>query len=505
MQSSMLTRTLYRELLRTTHQIERHTRPHSAPLVAKALSGFKRRGSDNETGSQADGLSASCQVRQAFRETPHSIDDAFAALRIGNEILSWLTVNDKLHRLAEEGADVVEGACVIADVLRREHRNGGEDAAESCLPHVQNELDAIAESIRARIKDADDATSHAGRLRTVQHVNAVLFDVLQYQGEYGNVEANSSIAEALARRRGLPITMCVLFMGVASRLGLRVGLTNFPGHVLLRLEPEGEECSAEGEECSDDQARSAAAAVDEPVAGGGAGSSLASTDLHGLYVATYGPHGPEVVEVAGPADGESGDLVACKITGDLNVPAGQQTWLASLGQPIGDRIDGANAAISPGDVLPAQVQVAEAGFVNTRLVDASIEVKSASMMVLSIADDGEGEQPPLIFHRCSADQLWFVDAFSRGQVLPVDACRHFLNRAGLPLGQHAAYLASVPPASVWARMCRNLAMYARHQTEGGERAASWWNGVESGLDERRNAQPTDWTGTRKVVGDLRWP
>ena len=81
-------------------------------------------------------------------------------------------------------------------------------------------------------------------------------------------------------------------------------------------------------------------------------------------------------------------------------------------------------------------------------------------------------------------------------MLPEDACRHFLNRAGLPLGQHAAYMASVPPASVWARMCRNLAMYARQQNGGTIHTEEFWAHVESGLDEVA-AQPARASQTQR--------
>lgn len=46
---------------------------------------------------------------------------------------------------------------------------------------------------------------------------------------------NSMLAEALVRRRGLPITLTVLTMAVGARVGLVVDAIALPGHVVARL------------------------------------------------------------------------------------------------------------------------------------------------------------------------------------------------------------------------------------------------------------------------------
>lgn len=55
-------------------------------------------------------------------------------------------------------------------------------------------------------------------------------------------------------------------------------------------------------------------------------------DPRGRWIGDYGPHGPEEVEIV-----ERGDLlVATKITGDPNVPAGEVTFEVRLGWRRGD-------------------------------------------------------------------------------------------------------------------------------------------------------------------------
>jgi len=171
------------------------------------------------------------------------------------------------------------------------------------LLEIADEVKTLLEADGASL--AGDA---AGRLRTLQRINTILYDKLGLKGHYGSgdfadISRGSGIDQALARRRGLPIALCVIYRAVASRLGLPVQVTNFPNHVLLRLETEGEGAvqTAEGSEAE-------------------AGAGVDVSAVTGLFVADYGPHGPEVVDVqVGRYWGEV-RLVATKVTGDAHVP-----------------------------------------------------------------------------------------------------------------------------------------------------------------------------------------
>jgi regulator of sirC expression with transglutaminase-like and TPR domain len=68
-------------------------------------------------------------------------------------------------------------------------------------------------------------------------LNDVLFRDLGFQGNSGDYynPRNSFLNDVIETRRGIPITLSVLYMGVAKRVGLDIQGTAFPGHFVLRV------------------------------------------------------------------------------------------------------------------------------------------------------------------------------------------------------------------------------------------------------------------------------
>lgn len=65
-----------------------------------------------------------------------------------------------------------------------------------------------------------------------------LYHQLGFRGDdqtYGDPR-NSRIDEVIARRRGIPITLAIVFLGLARRRGLLAHGVSFPGHFLVRVE-----------------------------------------------------------------------------------------------------------------------------------------------------------------------------------------------------------------------------------------------------------------------------
>jgi regulator of sirC expression with transglutaminase-like and TPR domain len=101
-------------------------------------------------------------------------------------------------------------------------------------------LDTLGEcakqAIDRRISDGDSST-----LGCVTAVNGHLFEELKFAGNRDQYEdpRNSCLNEVLDRRTGIPITLAVVYMEVASRAGLQVDGVNFPGHFLVRCPDVG--------------------------------------------------------------------------------------------------------------------------------------------------------------------------------------------------------------------------------------------------------------------------
>lgn len=83
------------------------------------------------------------------------------------------------------------------------------------------------------------ATGHSPGVapgRGMGRINEVLFRRFEFQGDTDNYHHvdNSLIHKVLARRRGMPITLCLVYAEVAKRLDIHLDGVGFPGHFVLR-------------------------------------------------------------------------------------------------------------------------------------------------------------------------------------------------------------------------------------------------------------------------------
>ena len=107
-------------------------------------------------------------------------------------------------------------------------------AAESCegidVPRSLARLDALADALRGPVARG---ISLAERVAALNHE---LFEVHGFRGAHDDYydPRNSFLNEVLERRRGIPISLCVLYMEIARRLGLHVEGISFPGHFLAK-------------------------------------------------------------------------------------------------------------------------------------------------------------------------------------------------------------------------------------------------------------------------------
>lgn len=86
-------------------------------------------------------------------------------------------------------------------------------------------------------KDPGHDASIAAR---IDAVNRYLFGELGFTGnrEQYDDPRNSCLNEVMDRKKGIPITMALVYIEVARRAGLRAEGVNFPGHFLVRVMPD---------------------------------------------------------------------------------------------------------------------------------------------------------------------------------------------------------------------------------------------------------------------------
>ncbi|MEE2677952.1 MAG: tetratricopeptide repeat protein [Myxococcota bacterium] len=127
-----------------------------------------------------------------------------------------------LAGLPDDRVDLAEAALWVA----------AEEYEDLDVPAYLERLDALA----------DDAAPMVGtRVSPVDRVAELNVFLFRGRGFTGNQERyedprNSFLNEVLDRRVGLPITLSIVYMEVARRLGLPVRGIGFPGHFLAQLE-----------------------------------------------------------------------------------------------------------------------------------------------------------------------------------------------------------------------------------------------------------------------------
>ncbi len=102
---------------------------------------------------------------------------------------------------------------------------------------VLSEVDGLALRLKSRL--APDAPV----LHRVRSLNRYFFEELGFAGNVNDYHdpANSYLHDVLARRRGIPITLALLYIEIAGQIGLRAEGVSFPGHFLVKLKlPQGE-------------------------------------------------------------------------------------------------------------------------------------------------------------------------------------------------------------------------------------------------------------------------
>ena len=102
---------------------------------------------------------------------------------------------------------------------------------------VLAEIDALAHKLRRRIP------ADAVAVQRLRWLNNFFFQEVGFAGNANNYydPANSYLHKVLHTRRGIPITLALLYAELAAQIGLNAQGVSFPGHFLVKLRmPQGE-------------------------------------------------------------------------------------------------------------------------------------------------------------------------------------------------------------------------------------------------------------------------
>lgn len=134
-------------------------------------------------------------------------------------------------RLREIVDATAESVCLAEAALQVAKGEYPELDPAFCL----GQIEAWAERIRSGLRIG------AGVPEVIGAMNFLLFQELGFRADTENYydPRNNFLNDVLERRRGIPITLSVLYIAVGRRLGLDLKGVSFPGHFLVKCPVDG--------------------------------------------------------------------------------------------------------------------------------------------------------------------------------------------------------------------------------------------------------------------------
>jgi len=161
-----------------------------------------------------------------LRDRARELEEQAARLKRLAQAVHQQTVLAELSKVLEgkeETIDLLHAALLIARL----------DNDELDVPAYRDEAARMAGKISGRLpKEADDKARLAA-------LNQYLFTERGFHGSRGDYyhRSNSYLSEVIDDREGLPITLSVLYLELARRLGLKMEGVGLPGHFVVRYLP----------------------------------------------------------------------------------------------------------------------------------------------------------------------------------------------------------------------------------------------------------------------------
>jgi regulator of sirC expression with transglutaminase-like and TPR domain len=112
------------------------------------------------------------------------------------------------------------------------------DRPRARLERYQRHLEAVARDVGQAVGTAGDNPTLAQRVSALAGVIATQFGYLGDSFTYDDPQ-NANLMRVIDRRKGLPVSLGIIFIHAARAQGWQAAGINFPGHFLVRLDHEG--------------------------------------------------------------------------------------------------------------------------------------------------------------------------------------------------------------------------------------------------------------------------
>lgn len=131
-------------------------------------------------------------------------------------------------------AELVSGEITNADLARGALLIALEEYPRLDVAACLEQIDDLADRAARRGDAGDPPVFRLG------HLHAEMFDVDGYRGDAGDYYdlRNAYLNEVIERRIGLPITLSIIFIHAALRLGLVANGLGLPGHYIVKVQFE---------------------------------------------------------------------------------------------------------------------------------------------------------------------------------------------------------------------------------------------------------------------------
>lgn len=141
------------------------------------------------------------------------------------QLMKLLVSEEKSIYSLEEGATIISQWCNPEEKIK--------------LSEITKTLDDIAEAVKKILPSRSQSQPNSYRYVTevLKSLNKILYDEYLFEGNsssYYNI-SNSYIHQVLTTKKGIPLTLSILYIAIGRRLGLQIFGVNFPGHFLVKV------------------------------------------------------------------------------------------------------------------------------------------------------------------------------------------------------------------------------------------------------------------------------